>query len=61
MVEIGDTGMDAPSWVSALLKKGINSSVWNASSLRLVTHRHIDDAAVEQTIAAFRERYKTKH
>jgi threonine aldolase len=55
MVEIGDTGRDASAWVAALLDKGIKTSVWNATSLRLVTHRHIDDAAVEQAIAAFRE------
>jgi threonine aldolase len=61
MVEIGGTGMDAPSWVSALLKKGINTSVWNATSLRLVTHRHIDDAAVDQAIAAFRDLHMAKH
>jgi threonine aldolase len=54
MVEIGDTGMDAASWVSALAGKDIKASVWNATSLRLVTHRHIDDAAVDQAIAAFR-------
>lgn len=57
MVEIGDTGMDAPSWVAALIAKGVKTSVWNATSLRLVTHRHIDDAAVDQAIAAFRELY----
>jgi threonine aldolase len=61
MVEIGDTGMDAPPWVAALLKKGINTSVWNATSLRLVTHRHIDDAALDQAISAFRELHAAKH
>jgi threonine aldolase len=55
MVNIGGTGRDAESWVAALLDKGIKTSVWNAHSLRLVTHRHIDDAAVDQTISAFRE------
>jgi threonine aldolase len=61
MVEIGGTGRDAESWVAALLDKGIKTSVWNAHSLRLVTHRHIDDAAVEQAIAAFRELRAGKH
>jgi threonine aldolase len=60
MVEIGDTGRDAASWVAALLDKGINTSVWNAHSLRLVTHRHIDDAAVDQAISAVRELHSMK-
>lgn len=61
MVEIGGTRMDAASWVQSLLANGINTSVWNATSLRLVTHRHIDDAAVDQAIAAFSNLYKAKH
>jgi threonine aldolase len=55
MVEIAGTGMDAPAWVAALAGKGVKAAAWNATSLRLVTHRHIDDAAVAQTVAAFRE------
>jgi threonine aldolase len=55
MVETGGSGMDAPSWVAALAGKGVKAAAWNATSLRLVTHRHIDDAAVAGTIAAFRE------
>jgi threonine aldolase len=61
MVEIGGTGRDAESWVAALLDKGIKTSVWNAHSLRLVTHRHIDDAAVDQAIAAVREIHDRKN
>jgi threonine aldolase len=60
MVEIGGTGRDAASWVAALIEKGIKTSVWNAHSLRLVTHRHIDDAAVDQAIAAVREVYTAR-
>jgi threonine aldolase len=60
MVEIDGTGRDAASWVAALLDKGIKTSVWNAHSLRLVTHRHIDDAAVDQAIAAFRELHRDR-
>jgi threonine aldolase len=55
MADIGGTGRNAASWVAALVEKGVRTSVWNATSLRLVTHRHIDDAAVDQAIAAFRE------
>jgi threonine aldolase len=60
MVEIGGTGRDAASWVAALIEKGIKTSVWNAHSLRLVTHRHIDDAAVDRAIAAVREVYTAR-
>jgi threonine aldolase len=61
MVEIGGTGMNAAAWVAALVEKGVRTSVWNAISLRLVTHRHIDDAAVDRAIAAFRELHAAKH
>jgi threonine aldolase len=55
MVQVGSTAMSADAWISALAGKGIKAATWSATSLRLVTHRHIDDAAVEQTVAAFRE------
>jgi len=54
MVEVGHTGSDAKRWIAALEKAGLRSLAWSRTSLRLVTHRHIDDAAVEQTIAIFR-------
>src|SRR5205807_2497748 len=54
MVEVGNTGSDAKTWIAALEKAGLRSGAWSRTSLRLVTHRHIDDAAVEQTIAIFR-------
>jgi threonine aldolase len=52
-IDVGGTGRDAPSWAAALLTHGVRAGVWNATSLRLVTHRHIDDAAVDQVVAAF--------
>ena len=55
MVETGKTGLDAKSWVDRLAQQNVKAATWSATSLRLVTHRHIDDAAVAQTIAAFRE------
>lgn len=54
MIEVGHTGGDAKTWIAALQKAGLGSGAWSRNSLRLVTHRHIDDAAVEQTIAVFR-------
>src|SRR2546423_997443 len=53
MIEVGHTGSDAKTWIAALQEAGLSSGAWSRTSLRLVTHRHIDDAAVEQTIAIF--------
>ena len=54
MVEVGHTGGDAKTWIAALEGAGLSSGAWSRTSLRLVTHRHIDDAAVDETIAIFR-------
>ena len=54
MIEVGHTGNDAKGWIKALRDAGVDSGAWSRTSLRLVTHRHIDDAAVEETIAIFR-------
>jgi threonine aldolase len=54
MIDVGHTGTDAKRWIAALEASGVRSGAWSPTSLRLVTHRHIDDAAVERTIATFR-------
>ena len=54
MIEVGHTGSDAKTWIAALQEAGLSSGAWSRTSLRLVTHRHIDDAAVDQTITTFR-------
>jgi threonine aldolase len=54
MLEIGHTGADARTWIAALEKHGLRAGAWSRKSLRLVTHRHIDDAAVEQAVAIVR-------
>jgi threonine aldolase len=54
MVEVGDAGADARSLMSVLEQAGVRCGAWSRTSIRLVTHRHIDDAAVEDTIAIFR-------
>lgn len=54
MVDTTSTGMDAKALIAALVAQGIKAGSWTATSLRLVTHRHIDDAGVEHTLAAFR-------
>jgi threonine aldolase len=54
MIEVGHTGSHAGAWIAALQKAGLGAGAWSRNSLRLVTHRHIDDAAVDETIAIFR-------
>jgi threonine aldolase len=54
MLGIGHSAADATTWTSALEKHGMKAGAWSRNSLRLVTHRHIDDAAVEQAIAIVR-------
>jgi threonine aldolase len=54
MLEVAHTGADAKGWISALEKHGLRAGAWSRNSLRLVTHRHIDDAAVEQAAAIIR-------
>jgi threonine aldolase len=54
MVEVGHAGGDAKAWIAALEGAGLSAGAWSRKSIRLVTHRHIDDAAVERTVAIFR-------
>jgi threonine aldolase len=54
MLGIGHSGADAAAWISALEERGLKAGAWSRNSLRLVTHRHIDDAAAEQAIATVR-------
>ena len=55
MVEIGHTGADAKAWMAALRAAGLSAGAWSRKSIRLVTHRHIDDAAVDQALAILRD------
>jgi len=54
MVEIGHTGSDAKAWMAALRAAGVGAGAWSRTSIRLVTHRHIDDAAVDQALGIIR-------
>jgi threonine aldolase len=54
MIGVGHTGSDAKAWISALESAGLRSGVWSRKSLRLVTHRHIGDAEVDQALAIIR-------
>jgi threonine aldolase len=52
MIDVSEN--DAATWIAALAQEGVQAGAWTARSLRLVTHRHVDAAAVEGTLAAFR-------
>jgi len=54
MIDVAHTGTDAKRWIAALEASGLRSGAWSPTSLRLVTHRHIDDAAAERTVETFR-------
>jgi threonine aldolase len=54
MIDVARTGADAKTWLSRLAAHGVQAGAWNPTQLRLVTHRHIDDAAADGAIAAFR-------
>jgi threonine aldolase len=54
MMNVGHTGVPAKDWIAALGEKGLQAGAWSPRSLRFVTHRHIDDAAIEQAIATVR-------
>jgi threonine aldolase len=54
MIDVAYSGSNAKRWIAALEAAGLRSGAWSPTSLRLVTHRHIDDAAVESTIETFR-------
>ncbi len=58
-VDTAGSGMDAKAWVDTLAVKGIRAGPWTPTSLRFVTHRHIDDDAIEQTLAEFRAVYSS--
>jgi threonine aldolase len=59
-IDTAGSGMDAKAWAEALATRGIRAGIWSRTSLRLVTHRHIDDAAIEQTLAGFRAIYLSR-
>jgi threonine aldolase len=54
MVEIAHLGTDAKAFMATLEKAGVSCGAWSRKSIRLVTHRHVDDAAVEGAIGIFR-------
>jgi len=55
MIEVGHTTGDARAWMAALGSAGLQCGAWSRKSLRMVTHRHIDDAAVDQALDIVRK------
>jgi threonine aldolase len=58
MVDLSRTNTTADVWNDRLTAAGVRAGMWTRSSLRLVTHRHIDDAAAKDAVAAFRSVYE---
>jgi threonine aldolase len=48
------TGLPAAEWVGRLNSQGVRVGAWDTWQIRCVTHRHIDDQAVDRAVAAFR-------
>jgi len=55
MIEVGHTTGDAKAWMAALGSAGLQCGAWSRKSLRMVTHRHIDDAAVAEALEIVRK------
>jgi threonine aldolase len=52
-VDVASTGSDSAAWLTALETAGVMARPRGKMRLRLVTHRHIEDADIERAIAAF--------
>lgn len=52
-VDVSASARKAGAWAEGVKQHGVLVQASGPSQLRLVTHRHIDEAAVERTIAAF--------
>ena len=46
------SGMRAAEWVERLAGQGVRVGAWDTWQVRAVTHRHIDDAAVDEAVRA---------
>ncbi|MDA9492686.1 threonine aldolase family protein [Bradyrhizobium sp. CCBAU 11361] len=52
-IDVAASAREAAAWAEGVKRHGILVQASGPSQLRLVTHRHIDEAAVDRTIAAF--------
>jgi threonine aldolase len=55
MIDVGHTTGDAKTWMAALGSASLKCGTWSRNSLRMVTHRHIDDAAVDEALDIVRK------
>lgn len=53
MVDLGSTRHSVEVWVARLEGEDVLVRPWGARQIRCVTHRHIDDGALERAIAGF--------
>lgn len=53
-IDTAPSGVPAAEWVKRLERRGVRVGAWDAWQIRAVTHRHIDEGAVAQAVAAFR-------
>ena len=53
MVSVAGSGIDSAGWVLRLQRAGTLVRAWAPGVLRCVTHRHIDDDAVDADVRAF--------
>lgn len=53
--DLGESGPDSSVWASQLKRLGVLVRPWGERRLRLVTHRHLDDASIDGAVAAFRK------
>ena len=59
-VDVSATGRPAAEWSAALNQRGVRVNACAKFALRFVTHRHIGDAEVDQTVAAVAELLKPR-
>jgi threonine aldolase len=53
MVSVQGSGQDSAAFAERLRAAGVLARPWTPDTLRCVTHRHIDDAAVDAAVQAF--------
>jgi threonine aldolase len=51
-IDLPLAGPQSQAWAEAALKHGVRVRPWGPRRLRLVTHRHIDEAAVDRAVEA---------
>lgn len=55
MADIGDTPLGVTDWIARLAAHGIEVRSYGRTRLRMVTHRHVDEAGAHAVVRAFGE------